>query len=81
MKPGDIVEFVKKYDPDEYPFYIPAGTEAEVLDDPFGVDDEYQVTVTIMVEGISPEVDGKWEVIVPRSYVVVVAETNEDGEV
>ena len=81
MKPGDIVEFVKKYDPDEYPFYIPVGIEAEVLDDPFGVDDEYVVTVGIMVEEVSPEIDGKWEVTVPRSYVVVVAETNEDREV
>ncbi|MHC1567929.1 MAG: hypothetical protein ACXQTD_09630 [Candidatus Syntropharchaeia archaeon] len=74
MKAGDIVQFTKQYDPDGYPFYIPQGMEAEVLDDPFGIDDEYQVTVGIMVEGISSEVDGKWEVTVPRTYVVVVAE-------
>ncbi|HDM35650.1 MAG TPA: hypothetical protein ENG09_00150 [Candidatus Syntrophoarchaeum butanivorans] len=74
MKAGDIVVFTRKYDPDEYPFYIPQGFEGEVLDDPFGVDDEYQVTVGIMVEGISPEIDGKWEVTVPREIVVVVAE-------
>jgi hypothetical protein len=73
MKPKDKIVFLRGYDDDDLPFSIPKGCEGEVLDDPYDVDDAYQVTICIDVGVDDPEIeDGLWDVTVPRKILEVI---------